>query len=230
MIGRLNHVAIAVPDLAAATAVYRDTLGATTERMASHTAAVARGAPGKLIIADLPFLAVRRGRASALDAAAALLRAGAHAVKPEGARGHLDVIAHMVESGIPVVGHLGLTPQSVHALGGFRVQAREPAAAARLREDAAAPPAPLRSCSSACPPRSPPRSRRRCPSPPSASARARAAPARCSSCTTCSASATARSRRARASCAHSQTPPRPSSPASTPKAVPRRASGRYARA
>ena len=114
----------------------RDTLGATTEIMALHTRAVARGAPEKLIVADLPFLAVRKGRAHALDSAAALLRAGAHAVKAEGIRGHADVIAHLVESGIPVMGHLGLTPQSVHALGGYRVQARTAAAAARLREDA----------------------------------------------------------------------------------------------
>jgi 3-methyl-2-oxobutanoate hydroxymethyltransferase len=116
----------------------RDTLGATTELMALHTRAVARGAPEKLIIADLPFLAARKGTAFALDSAAALLRAGAQAVKLEGVRGHLDVIAHLVESGIPVMGHLGLTPQSVHAFGGFKVQAREDAAAARLREDAAA--------------------------------------------------------------------------------------------
>jgi len=116
----------------------RDTLGATTELMALHTRAVARGAPGKLIVADLPFLAVRKGRTHALDAAAALLRAGAHAVKAEGLRGHAEVIAHLVESGIPVMGHLGLTPQSVHALGGYKVQARSAVAAARLREDAAA--------------------------------------------------------------------------------------------
>ncbi|MBI5380768.1 MAG: 3-methyl-2-oxobutanoate hydroxymethyltransferase [Opitutae bacterium] len=116
----------------------RDTLGATTELMVLHTRAVAKGAPDKLIVADMPFLAARKGSAHALDCAAALLRAGAHAVKIEGARGHLDVIGHLVESGIPVMGHLGLTPQSVHAFGGFKVQARETAAATQLREDAAA--------------------------------------------------------------------------------------------
>ncbi len=114
----------------------RDTLGATTELMAMHTRAVARGAPEKFIVADLPFLAVRKGRAHALDAAAALLRAGAHAVKAEGLRGHAGVIAHLVESGIPVMGHLGLTPQSVHALGGYKVQARTAASADCLRADA----------------------------------------------------------------------------------------------
>ncbi len=115
----------------------RDTLGATTEIMATHTRLVARQAPDKLIVADMPFLAVRKGNAYALDCAAELLRAGAHAVKAEGVRGHADVLHHLVESGIPVMGHLGLTPQSVHALGGYKVQAKEPAEAAQLRADAA---------------------------------------------------------------------------------------------
>lgn len=115
----------------------RDTLGATTDLMAMHTRAVARACPDKLLVADMPFLAQRKGVACALDNAAALLRAGAHAVKIEGVRGHEDVIRHLVESGIPVMGHLGLTPQSVHAFGGFSVQAREAADAAALQEDAA---------------------------------------------------------------------------------------------
>lgn len=115
-----------------------DTLGATPEIMALHTRAVARGAPGKFIVADMPFLSARRGRGPALEAAALLLRAGAQAVKVEGVRGHAEVIAHLVQSGIPVVGHLGLTPQSVHTLGGYRLQGRSEAEAARLREDAAA--------------------------------------------------------------------------------------------
>lgn len=116
----------------------RDTLGATVELMALHTRAVARGAPEKLIVADLPFLAARKRATYALDAAAQLMRAGAHAVKIEGVRGHANVIRHLVESGIPVMGHLGLQPQSVHAVGGYFVQGRETGEAARLREDAAA--------------------------------------------------------------------------------------------
>lgn len=116
----------------------RDTLGATVELMALHTRAVARGAPEKLIVADLPFLAARKRSAYALDAAAQLMRAGAHAVKIEGVRGHADVIQHLVESGIPVMGHLGLQPQSVHAVGGYFVQGRDSGEAAQLREDAAA--------------------------------------------------------------------------------------------
>jgi 3-methyl-2-oxobutanoate hydroxymethyltransferase len=113
----------------------QDTLGATIELMALHTRAVASAARGKFIVADLPFLAARKRVAHALDAAAQLMRAGAHAVKIEGVRGHADVIAHLVESGIPVMGHLGLQPQSVHALGGYTVQARDEQEAARLRED-----------------------------------------------------------------------------------------------
>ena len=115
----------------------RDTLGATAELMAQHTRAVARGAPDKFIVADMPFLAVRRGAVAALDCAALLLRAGAHAVKVEGVCGHVEVIRQLVESGIPVMGHLGLTPQSVRGLGGFRVQGRDAAGAAQLRADAA---------------------------------------------------------------------------------------------
>ncbi|MDB6093923.1 MAG: 3-methyl-2-oxobutanoate hydroxymethyltransferase [Verrucomicrobia bacterium] len=113
-----------------------NTLGATIELMALHTRAVARGAPDRFIVADMPFLAMRRGEAHAVDCAAQLLRAGAHAVKVEGVRGHSEIIRHLVESGIPVMGHVGLTPQSVHALGGFRVQGRDPGAAERVRGDA----------------------------------------------------------------------------------------------
>jgi len=116
----------------------RDTLGATTELMAMHTRAVVRGAPGKFIVADMPFLATRKGLAHAVDTAAALLRAGAHAVKVEGIRGQADIIQHLVESGIPVMGHLGLTPQSVHTLGGYKVQARDVEAATQLLDEAAA--------------------------------------------------------------------------------------------
>lgn len=115
----------------------RDTLGATTELMAMHTRAVARGAPEKLIVTDFPFLAARKGTAYALDCAAELMRAGAHAVKIEGVRGHEDVIRHLIESGIPVMGHLGLQPQSVHALGGYVVQGRREEDAVRIRQEAA---------------------------------------------------------------------------------------------
>jgi 3-methyl-2-oxobutanoate hydroxymethyltransferase len=116
----------------------KDTLGATPEIMALHTRAVVRGAPDKFVVADMPFLAARKGEAHALDCAALLLRAGAHAVKIEGAQGHTHVIRHLVESGIPVMGHLGLTPQWVRGLGGFKVQARDEEGSRQLLSDAKA--------------------------------------------------------------------------------------------
>lgn len=116
---------------------FPSTVHATTEMMCAHVAAVRRGAPELLVIADMPFLSVRQGKLAATTAAGALIQAGANAVKIEGVAGHEDVIGHFVESGIPVMGHLGLTPQSVHALGGYVVQARDAASAAQLRSDAA---------------------------------------------------------------------------------------------
>lgn len=112
------------------------TVHATLEMMCLHTAAVRRGAPDLVVVADLPFAAHRRGCEAAVTAAAALLQAGATAVKLEGVAGHADVIAHLAGTGIPVMGHLGLTPQSVHQLGGYRVQGRTAAEAARLEEEA----------------------------------------------------------------------------------------------
>ncbi len=104
------------------------TLSATTAMMALHTAAVARGAPSKFIVADLPFLSYRKGLKDAMDAVQELMTAGAHAVKLEGVRGHVEIVRHIVDSGVPVMGHLGLTPQSINLLGGMKVQARNDAA------------------------------------------------------------------------------------------------------
>lgn len=103
---------------------YPSTLSAGVELLRLHTKAVARGAAGKFIVADMPFLSFRKGLAPALEAAHILMTAGAHAVKLEGVDGHDDVIARLVGSGIPVMGHLGLQPQSMHAYGGFRVQGK----------------------------------------------------------------------------------------------------------
>lgn len=114
------------------------TICATTELMRLHTEAVSRGAPGKFIVADMPFLSYRKGVAAALDAASILMVAGAQAVKVEGVDGHEDVIQRLVESGIPVMGHLGLQPQSVHAYGGFRVQGRSSESAQNIARQAEA--------------------------------------------------------------------------------------------
>ena len=115
---------------------FPSTIHATIEMMVLHTAAVRRGAPDSIVISDLPFLTFRQGIATASRAAGALMQAGATAVKLEGVTGHEDVVAHLVESGIPVMGHLGLTPQSVNQLGGYRVQGRSDAEATRLRAEA----------------------------------------------------------------------------------------------
>jgi len=114
---------------------FPSTVHATTEMMVTHVAAVRRGAPDIVVVADMPFLTARRGKNAALDAAGALMQAGATAVKLEGVRGHEETIAHLVETGIPVMGHLGLTPQSVHQLGGYRLQGRAAAEAEKLRAD-----------------------------------------------------------------------------------------------
>lgn len=104
--------------------------------MAAHTAAVRRGMPEKFIIGDLPFLSYRKGFEIAMDNVGALMGAGANAVKLEGAAGNTELIRHIVQSGVPVMGHLGLTPQSVHQLGGFKVQGRNPEAAEALKAQA----------------------------------------------------------------------------------------------
>lgn len=115
-----------------------ETFDATPEIMARHTQAVKWGAGNKLLIADFPFLAARKGIAAAVDCASLLVRAGAAAVKIEGVDGHEDVLRHLVQSGIPVMGHLGLTPQSTHALGGHKVQGKTADSAAVLLRQARA--------------------------------------------------------------------------------------------
>ena len=115
---------------------FPSTLHATVEMMCTHTAAVRRGAPEIVVVADMPFLSVRRGKQAATEAAGALMQAGATAVKVEGVTGHENVIAHLVGSGIPVMGHLGLLPQAVHQFGGYRLQGRAPQEAERVKNEA----------------------------------------------------------------------------------------------
>jgi 3-methyl-2-oxobutanoate hydroxymethyltransferase len=120
-----------------------NTLAADVDLMALHIAAVDRGlrhssSARPLIVGDLPFLAHRLGRDNLMTAAARLMRAGAQILKLEGVDGSEDDIRYLVESGVPVMGHIGLTPQSVHALGGWRVQGRDARAAEALRRQARA--------------------------------------------------------------------------------------------
>lgn len=112
------------------------TLPVTLEHMLYHTRAVARGAHSCFIIADMPFGTYQQSPEQALMTAVALMSAGAHMVKLEGGAPMFDTVRFLVERGIPVCGHLGLTPQSVHQLGGYKVQGRDDQSAARLFADA----------------------------------------------------------------------------------------------
>ena len=113
------------------------TLSATLDQMIYHAAAVRRGAPGALMFVDLPFLTYQVSVPEAIrNAGRVLQETEANGVKLEGGRAMAETVRALVERGIPVMGHLGLTPQSVHALGGYRVQGRDAAAADRLLEDA----------------------------------------------------------------------------------------------
>jgi 3-methyl-2-oxobutanoate hydroxymethyltransferase len=117
---------------------YEDTLSVTVDDMVHHTAAVARARPGALVVADMPWMSFHVSREETVRNAAALVRAGAGAVKLEGGRKRLPAISAILDAEIPVMGHLGLTPQSVHALGGYKVQAKEFDAARALVDDAVA--------------------------------------------------------------------------------------------
>jgi 3-methyl-2-oxobutanoate hydroxymethyltransferase len=117
---------------------FENTLQVGVEQMAHHVGAVARARPRALVVADLPWMSYHVDAADALRNAAVLVRAGAGAVKLEGGRRRLPVVQAIIDAEIPVMGHLGLTPQSVHAMGGFRVQARDAETAAALSLDAKA--------------------------------------------------------------------------------------------
>ena len=118
------------------------TVGVTLETMCYHTESVARGlrrVQGTAwIVADLPFGSYHESKEQAIRSASALMHAGAHMVKLEGGGWTTETVAFLVERGIPVCAHLGLTPQTVHALGGYRVQGRSDADAQRLQRDALA--------------------------------------------------------------------------------------------
>jgi len=115
---------------------HADTIPADLPMLAAHVRAVRLGAPDKFIVADLPFLSFRGSLDESLKGVRHLLQAGAQAVKLEGARGNESLIRHLVESGVPVMGHLGLTPQFIHTFGGFRVQGRSSEQQAMITEDA----------------------------------------------------------------------------------------------
>jgi len=116
---------------------YPDTLAVTMEDMIHHCRAVARGASHTLLIGDMPFMSYQISVQEAIRNAGRFLQeAGMDAVKLEGGRERVDTIRAITAAGIPVMGHLGLTPQSVHQFGGFRPQGKDAEAAWRLAEDA----------------------------------------------------------------------------------------------
>ncbi|MGH8977444.1 MAG: 3-methyl-2-oxobutanoate hydroxymethyltransferase [Acidimicrobiia bacterium] len=117
---------------------YDDTLQVTTDDMAHHVAAVARTQPRALIVGDLPWLSYHVSRDDTVHNAAKLIRAGAGAVKLEGGQKRIESVRAILDAEIPVMGHIGLTPQSIHTLGGFRVQGKQLDAAQRLVDDAVA--------------------------------------------------------------------------------------------
>ncbi len=117
---------------------YDDTLQVTVDDMAHHVAAVARATPRPFVVGDLPWMSYHVDPAETVRNAATLIRAGAKAVKLEGGRKRLPMIEAIVDAEIPVMGHLGLTPQSINAMGGFRIQGKTADAAMALVDDAKA--------------------------------------------------------------------------------------------
>lgn len=115
---------------------YPDTLQVTVADMAHHVAAVARARPTPLVVGDLPWMSYHLDPVDTVRNAATLIRAGARCVKLEGGAVRAPMVRALVDAEIPVMGHVGLTPQSLHAMGGYRVQGRDDEAARALIESA----------------------------------------------------------------------------------------------
>ncbi len=115
---------------------FSTTVNAEVDMMAYHIAAVKRGLTDKLLIADFPFLANRRGSRYAMETVDKFMKLGANAIKIEGAGSNIKTINHIIQSGVPVMGHIGLTPQSVNAFGGFLLQGKDSPSAKRLIDEA----------------------------------------------------------------------------------------------
>ncbi len=118
---------------------YESTIPVTMDEMIHHTKAVVRGTEQALVIGDMPFMTYQTGVSEALHNAARFIQeGGAQAVKLEGGEVMAETVRRIVDCGIPVMGHIGLTPQSIHQLGGFKVQGKTQEAAIRLVKDACA--------------------------------------------------------------------------------------------
>lgn len=118
---------------------YSTTLPVTVEQMLHHTAAVARGVASAMVVADMPFMSYQVSEEQALANAGRFLKeAGADGVKIEGGAFRAPLISRLVQNGVPVMGHIGLTPQSIRQLGGYKIQGRKVSDAERLLDDARA--------------------------------------------------------------------------------------------
>jgi 3-methyl-2-oxobutanoate hydroxymethyltransferase len=115
---------------------YETTLMVTMDDMIRHSAAVARGAKRALVVADMPFMSYQTSADDAIRNAGALMQTGAGAVKLEGGEQVKEIVKRLVDIGIPVMGHVGLTPQSVHQFGGFKIQGKDAENAERIRSEA----------------------------------------------------------------------------------------------
>jgi 3-methyl-2-oxobutanoate hydroxymethyltransferase len=133
------HLVLVGDSLAMTMLGYTTTLPVTMEQMLHHTAAVVRGTENALVVADMPFMSYHVSREQALENAGRFIKeAGADAVKIEGGSLRADAVRTLVANDIPVLGHIGLTPQSIRAMGGYKVQGKKPEDAKRLVNDAVA--------------------------------------------------------------------------------------------
>jgi 3-methyl-2-oxobutanoate hydroxymethyltransferase len=131
------HVVLVGDSLAMTMLGYATTLPVTVDEMLHHTAAVARGVEDALVVADMPFMSYQVSLEQALGNAGRFIKeAGAGAVKIEGGSMRVPTVRALVENGIPVLGHIGLTPQSIRETGGYKIQGRRPQEAAQLVQDA----------------------------------------------------------------------------------------------
>jgi len=138
MIAESNIDCVLVGDsVAMAVHGHQTTIMATIEMMVLHTQAVARGLKNQFLITDLPFLCHKSSQAQTIEATKKLLQAGAQAVKIEGGDSDTcQTISYLVNAGIPIIGHIGLTPQSIHQLGGYKVQGKSQEQADKLMQQA----------------------------------------------------------------------------------------------
>jgi 3-methyl-2-oxobutanoate hydroxymethyltransferase len=131
------HVILVGDSVGMAVLGYENTLPVTMDEMIHHTKAVARSKPSALLVADMPFMSYSNVQ-QALDNAARLIQAGAEAVKLEGGESVVEQVRALVAAGVPVLGHVGLLPQSILETGGYKIQGRTPESAEKVLRDARA--------------------------------------------------------------------------------------------